>query len=195
MKLLKKINLINSHEIIVLFPHASSYAEQLLVNKSHKSIYGVVYPSCKINFKELCIYIASDINQLEFKKLNFIGSSMGGYICFLVAFFLEKEFGVIVDMLHIFSVDDPDKLILKLKDLAIDAPVSENEKYILSTIDINHKRISSIINIYYGNDPYIDIEIAKTFWENSSLNRVIFTMTRDGHLPSSKTLSEILEYF
>ena len=52
MKLLKKINLINSHEIIVLFPHASSYAEQLLVNKSHKSIYGVVYPSCKINFKE-----------------------------------------------------------------------------------------------------------------------------------------------
>lgn len=186
--MIKKIKSYNSNNGIVLYPHAGGYAEQLYVKDLDVNVYGVVYPDFEIKFNKMCLTIAQSLHNEKIHKWYAIGSSMGGYVAFLVAHYYERYFNQEFKMLNLFGVGCPKELITKLNNNNLYSDVAPIDISILKTLQINKKKVSSPVLLYISDDKFFDNKKTIEFWSNVTTNTIKLIHTKDQHLPSRNSL-------
>ena len=185
--MIKKLKSYNNDKGVILCPHAGGYAEQLYVSNIESNVYGVVYPSSKINFNTMCLEIAQTLHNKQIHEWSAIGSSMGGYVAFLVAHYYERYFYRTFRTLHLFGVGCPEELIATLNCNDFHGIVP-TDLAILKTLQIDKKKILSPIFLHIGNDKFFDDSKTIEFWKNTTTNTLKVIYTEDDHLPSKDSL-------
>lgn len=186
--MIKKIKSYNSNNGIVLYPHAGGYAEQLYIKDLDVNVYGAIYPDSQIKFHKMCLKIAQSLHNEKIHEWYAIGSSMGGYVAFLVAHYYERYFNQAFKMLSLFGVGCPKELIIKLNDNNFYSDVAPIDIAILKTLKINNKKVSAPVILYISNDEFFDSNKTIEFWSNITTNTVKLIYTEDQHLPSRDSL-------